>query len=221
MQSMLVRLLGLTFLALAALGGPARADSIDFSYTWTVLPGPVFTGTNPESGNGMSTGSVVVTAAPAGTSTATLNSLSPAFIAGAEITTTSSATGLPDSFSTPFQLQLELTDTLSGQSTTMLFSGTIAGELTATTSTLTSTFTSPASQSAVLGGREYFVAVDPMLANLPIPGSPTPALINATVVVNDREGGDTPIQETPEPGTLLLGAAALGGLAVRRWLRRS
>ncbi|MFQ3594375.1 MAG: PEP-CTERM sorting domain-containing protein, partial [Gemmataceae bacterium] len=70
------------------------------------------------------------------------------------------------------------------------------------------------------GGREYFVAIDPILANLPMPGVPTPALINARVLVSQNEGQpiDPPFQ-VPEPGTLLLGAAALGGLAGRRWLR--
>jgi len=222
MPSSLVRLLAVLLLGLLFRGGTARAEAIDFSYSWTVLPGPVFTGTNPDSGNGLSTGSVIVTAAPPGSSSATLNSMLPAFIPSAEITTTSSANNPPDSFSTPFVLQLNLTDSLSGESASLLFAGTIAGELTATTSSLTSTFTLPAAQAAVLGGREYFVAIDPILANLPSPVVPTPALINARVLVNQAQGpiDENPVQEVPEPGALLLGMAALGGLAARRWWRR-
>lgn len=224
MQLFTVRLLVLAFLGLGVVLTPARAESIGFSYSWTVLPSPVFTGTNPDSGNGLSTGSIVVAVVPSGTATAELNALMPAFIPAATLSTSSSATGTPDSFSTPFQVQLQLTDEASGQMSTMNFAGTLAGELTATSSTLISTFSTPHSQGATLGGYLYTVMIDPVLASLPVPGSQTPALLNARVMVTSL--GDTdpetesPIHETPEPGTLLLGAAAVGGLMLRRALRR-
>jgi hypothetical protein len=86
---------------------------------------------------------------------------------------------------------------------------------------LVSTFSTPHSQSATLGGFLYTVMIDPVLASLPVPGSQTPALLNARVMVQSVGGDDeNPIHETPEPGTLLLGAAALGGMMVRRVLRR-
>src|SRR5262245_7248939 len=90
-----------------AVAGPPRQESIDFGYSWTVLPGPVLAG---------GTGSVALTAVPNGTSSAELGSPTPAFIPGVELSSTSSAVDKPDSFSSPFTMKLTLTDTLSGES---------------------------------------------------------------------------------------------------------
>src|SRR4051794_350508 len=87
--------------ALVLLGaGQARADLVDFSYSWTAAPAVIPSGT----------GIVTLAVAPDGDSQATLGSSTPTFVPGATLTTTSSATEPPDSFDTNFKMKLHLTD---------------------------------------------------------------------------------------------------------------
>src|SRR5436305_6983607 len=97
-----------TSLALAAtafwllLGaGRSRADFVSFSYHWTVLPSSVIPG---------GTGSVSLT--PTAGSTAIQTGVTTG-IEAATVTTSSTAGSTPDSFNTPFSLQLDVTDTAS------------------------------------------------------------------------------------------------------------
>ncbi|MGL4553674.1 MAG: PEP-CTERM sorting domain-containing protein [Gemmataceae bacterium] len=212
MNTLSARLLLMTALA-AGLASPVRAESINFSYAWTVLPNP------PVFPSG--TGTVTLTAAVPGTSSADLGSATPAYIPGAELTTSSSATSPPDSFDAPFSLKLTITDTASGMHGDLMFSGTLAGTLTATSSTLTSTLNNPLTQPLALGDYLYSVTIGPTMVSIPSPGMPA-ALIDARVTVSGTDGGvvDPPLQDTPEPGTLLLGATAVAGLAARRWWKK-
>lgn len=207
MTSSLARLL---LLAACGLGlvPTVQAEQIAFTYAWSVQPSPVFAS---------GTGSVTVIAAPNGPATYDTTSALPTYIPAAELTTTSSATSPPDTFNTPFNLKLTLTDTASSLSDELTFSGTLAGTLTMDSSTLTSTFSSPLTKTLILGDFTYSVTIGPTLVNIPGPGSSTPALIDARVTV---ERNDTPVQETPEPGSLLLGATAILGFAARRYWKR-
>src|SRR5262249_7933593 len=112
--------------ALFLLGaGAARADMIDFSYSWSVDPGSVLVGTNPANvtGNGLSSGSVAIATAADGASSAVLGG-GQAVIPTATVTTTGSAPpDAPDSFATPFSLKLHLTDTASGNAGDLTFAG--------------------------------------------------------------------------------------------------
>src|SRR4051812_11045938 len=156
--------------ALVLLGtSRARADMVDFAYEWTVMPSTVV-----PNGNGTGTISLL---ASTGTDSANLGG-SPTVVDGATVFTSSSATDPPDTFGTDFNMKLKLTDSLSGDSTLMTFSGTISGTLTQTDSTLTSTFHGAVSQQATLGGHVYTVTIDPALVSFPAPGSQTPALID-------------------------------------------
>jgi hypothetical protein len=209
MNPRFVRLL-LMLTALVVLStGQARAEMIDFGYSWSVMPSSVIAG---------GTGTVTLAAAPAGTTQATLSALTPALIPGATVTTSSAATTTPDQFNTPFSMQLHLTDAASGDSTNLTFAGSLKGSLTATTSTLTSTFQNPVTQIVTVGQNVYTVTIDPALLNLPRPGSTTPAAIDARVSVVSAGTGH--VQTTPEPSSLLLGATAVLGFAARRMLRR-
>lgn len=194
--------------ALVVLVGESRArgEFVDFSYSWSVQPSAVIPG---------GTGSVTLALAADGSSSVELGSLTPTPIPGATVTTTSSASDPPDSFNTNFSMKLHLTDTDSGASGDLTFAGTISGSLTATSSSLTSTFQNPMTQMLTLGNHVYSVTIDPTLINLPSPGSSAPALIDALVTASTKP---TPLPQAPEPTSLVLGATAILGLAARRLL---
>jgi hypothetical protein len=200
-------------LALAAallLGaGGARADFADFSYSWSTVPSP------PVFPSG--TGSVAL-ALSSGSSSATLGGGQVA-IPGASVTTASVAGGATpaDHFNVNYALKLHLTDQGSGQSADLSFSGTFAGDLTAASSTVTSTFHDPVTQRATLGGHVYSVTIDPTFSNVPAPNVPGSADIKALV----QAGRQVHVQaeQTPEPSALALTGLALPLLGAA-WRRR-
>lgn len=203
----------------AALGeSAARAEFVDFSYAWSIQPGAVLPG---------GTGSVQIALSPNASANYELGAASPTLIPGATITTTSSAaSGTPDSFNNPFSLKLSLTDTTSGATGNLTFSGTVSGTLTSTTSSLTSTFNNPLTQTLTLGSHIYGVTIDPSILGLPHPGADSNALLDALVRVTNVNGGTggggTPPggpENAPEPSSLVLGGLAIAGLAARRWSR--
>jgi hypothetical protein len=216
MRSLFVRLL-LMLTALVLLGqSQSRADQIAFSYQWSVLPSPIVPGLPG------STGSVALTPALAGTSSYTTGAANPSVIPGATVTTSSSAISPADSFAATFKMDLHLTDTLSGTSGDLLFSGSINGTLTSTSSQLTSKFANPLTQQLTLGNHVYSVTIDPaLIQQLPAPNSNAPALIDAFVTATDKSssGGGTGPVGTPEPSSLVLGATAMLGLACRHLAR--
>jgi hypothetical protein len=192
--------------------GQARADLIDFSYSWTVQPAVI---TGPPTNSGF----VMVSAAPDGNGSYDTTAATATAIPGATITTSSSATNPPDTFNTPFNVTLHLTDTTSGASKDLTFSGTVKGTLTATSASLTSTFSNPLTQTVNLGQNAYTVTIDPTLSNLPGPTSTTPALIDALVTAG-HTGNPPPVTQSPEPSTLALSATAILGLAAQMLRKR-
>jgi hypothetical protein len=203
--------------ALALAPDAARAEMIDFSYSWSMGPSSVYAA---------GTGSVAFSLKDGGT-TGYQAGPNPTRLEGATISTTSSAGGAvaADSYSTDFALTLHLTDTASGQSGDVTFGATLGGTLTFDSSALSVAFDKPPVRQLRLGGRLYSVTIDPALVHVPAPGSSDPGSIDALVRVAPRasaSNGPPPAltpQEAPEPASLLTGAvgAGLGALA---WLRR-
>jgi hypothetical protein len=231
------RLFGLALALLATTAALGRADSVDFSYTFTANPLTVPSGT----------GSVSITPYPGGT--ATLDFDTPYFVPAISFTSSTSALGTDSSpadvFNSTFTVMVGVTDTASGQSHTFTFNGVIEGTLTQTQSTLTATFTGPLTQTENLGGNQYTVSIDPNPVAIPAPqmpiglaslmpcypkpevdltGGALEALLSAQFLVtplmqpisypgdpqdpNPLPGNPEVIRDVPEPSSILLGLLA-------------
>lgn len=193
----------------------ARAETVDFSYSFSISPTQTFAS---------GTGSVTFSLFGGGAITANVGDTTA--LQAASIFTTSSATDTPDVFSSPYVITMSIKDNTSGQSRDFSFDGMLDGSLTATGSKVSAIFTGPLTVTQTLGSYLYSVSVEPETANLPMPGSLADALLNANVkimgipvVVVDPPGPGTTVSETPEPTGLVLGL--LGGpilyLARRRY----
>ncbi len=207
MKHLFVRLLLIPAVLVILGSGTARAEIIDFSYQWSVQPAIL---------NGLpgSTGSVLLSAAQPGNGQVTLGDPGGTTIPGATVTTTSSATNPADSFNAGFTMKVLLTDTATNQSNTLTFNGTVSGTLTTTESKLTGTFNNPLTQTLTLGGHLYSVTINELFHPQP-PGSAALVQISAGVTVTNASKPPS----TPEPSSLVLGATAMLGLAVRRMTR--
>jgi hypothetical protein len=107
----------------------------------------------------------------------------------ATVTTTSSATTLPDSFQgTAFSFGLTITDNATNASGTLTFDGALHGNLSSTSSSAFATFSlDPSSPSSlVLNGHTYQVSINGELgqgSGLPAPNAGT-KLLDATVTID-------------------------------------
>jgi hypothetical protein len=196
--------------ALLLAAGSARADFVNFSYAWSIQPAPVI-----PSGTGNVTFSL-----ESGDSTAQIGG-GKAVIPGASFQTSSLTTTGGDKYNTDFGLTLKLTE--GDKSGELTFKGTLAGTLSASSSSVTVAFHNPTTQTLQLGGHNYLVTIGPMLLNVPAPGaSSAGGKIQAEVRAVSAAVGQTPppqSQNTPEPSGLILGVTALLGLGARRWAR--
>ena len=148
MKHLFMRMLLLVALVAAFGESTARAELVNFSYTWSVAPSAALSS---------GTGNVLISLSATDSPSFTLGASTP--IPGATITTSSSASaGSPDTFNNPFSLGLKLTE--AGNTGTLTFAGTIAGSLTSDKSLLTGTFANPV-QSIHLGTHIYQVTIDP------------------------------------------------------------
>src|SRR5262245_11159702 len=110
-----------------------------------------------------------------------------------------------------YHLTLFLTDTSTGKSDQMFFSGKFSGKLTAGTSQLTHEFLAPEEVTKQIGNRIYTVKVGPVV----MPGNPTSGKVGsigalATITV-----------AAPEPGTFALAAVGLAVVGGGWWSRRA
>jgi hypothetical protein len=115
----------------------------------------------------------------------------------------------PDTFtSTPWGVNLTITDTPSGQSKTLTIAGAFSGTMSSGSSIITSSFTS-GPMTFTLGSDTYTVTPD-SFTSPSAPGASNSGGIGATVSVN-----------TPEPSSLLLCGLGAAGCVLARRKRRA
>jgi hypothetical protein len=165
----------------------SRADFMDWSYHWSISPGPVLSS---------GTGSVALTLAQDGSGASS--------IPAATVTTSSSATNAaPDVYKVGYNLTLRLEDIHSNKAGDLTFHGLLSGTVSATSSHLTNSFSSPTTERLLLGGHLYSVTINPSLMTLAPPGSSVLPQINALVRVTNPTGHPigppTPQVQGPPP----------------------
>lgn len=174
----------------------ARADLISWGYNWEPS-------TTKLTANAGGSGYLSLRDEPANSATGSSNTI----VTNLHAVSTS-ASDSPDTFNkAAVSFALKLTDTASKASTTLTFSGYFSGTLTATSSNVQLTITSPMTQTVTLGGNTYKVAI----GNYTPPG-PSGAVnagsLNAFVTVTAGSGGGV-ISSVPEPSSAVLAALAL------------
>ncbi len=123
----------------------------------------------------------------------------------------------PDTFgasSGNWSAGLVLTDSASGQSANMTFTGKFGGTFSASNANITSTL-NPETQQVTLGGNTYSVSLTSYTPPGP-PGASNSGSISAHVTVTP---GVT-IQGVPEPSTLLLSGLGLSSFGLVSWRKR-
>jgi hypothetical protein len=113
-----------------------------------------------------------------------------------------------------------LTDTASGASTTMLFSGKLGGSFSGSNSNVSNQFTGTTSYTwTAPNGNLYTVT----LVGYTPPGPPTASnagSISAHVSVTPGEGGGHTGGSSPEPSTLVLSCLGLAFAGATSWRKR-
>jgi hypothetical protein len=195
-------LCGVALFCLLAGGPSARADFINWSYSWSNTPD-------------------VIHADAPGTSTITLTdeSLKTAVgntdIVATNLRTFSTAPAeTPDQFThAGYTLTLFIKDTASGQSGTLTFTGEFNGALSSKSSGIKNTFTGQTTKTLLLGNDLYTVVMGSYSPPGP-PGQSNTGSISAhaSITVQDIR--------TPEPSGLVLGFLGVP-LAAMAWRRRA
>jgi hypothetical protein len=200
---------------LLCLGGtPAWASPTttpDVHWTYNFTPSQSFV-----SADAPGSGTVAFTKEP--TKSATNNS--DVVITNLRVSSTASADS-PDMLSKngAWSVGLTLTDSASGQSATMTFTGKLSGTFSASNSNVTDTFTGKTSYTMTLGGNTYTVA----LVGYTPPGPPTASnagSISAYVSVTPGNGNGHTGGTAPEPSTLVLSCLGLGFAGLASWRKR-
>jgi len=200
----------------AALLGPSqvRADFVAWTYNWGRSPIAV-------AADSPGTGGITLT------DESTLHASGSSDIVATNLRTFSSATRTnPDRFTNQtYSLNLFLKDDVSGQSTTLTFSGKFNGTLTAFNANIANTFTGDTTKTVHLGDHDYTV----VLGSYAPPGPPTAVnagSITAHIAVDepaDTGGGGTPVpppSDAPEPSTMVLASLGLSMLSLTGWRKR-
>src|SRR5262249_21431147 len=141
----------LAALALLLLAGNrGRADFIQWSYNWNINPISVLS----DSGNG----SVSFTNQPAQTASGNSDTVATNLKANSL-----AAPGAPDTLNNTgaYSLTLSLTDSTSGQTGTLTFSGKLSGSFSKDSANITNQFNTPTVQTLFLGNNSYTVSIGP------------------------------------------------------------
>ncbi|HXG08152.1 MAG TPA: PEP-CTERM sorting domain-containing protein [Gemmataceae bacterium] len=194
----------------------ARAAFVHWSYNWSRVPADVV------SADAFGTSRISLTDEPLGRATNSSD------IVATNIRTSSTAPrATPNNFlDAAYTLTLRLTDDASGETGTLSFSGVFNGTLSSSSADISTTITSPLTQSLTLGGNEYIVTMDAYSPPGP-PGINNAGSLSAHVEVRpaqDSGGGEPPPpNDTPEPSTVVLsglGLSLFGAVGWRRWKAR-
>lgn len=199
---------------LLCLGGtPAWADPTptpEVQWTYNFTPTQSFVQSDNPAG-----GSVSFTNEP----TKGATNSSDVVVSNLKVSSTAPATS-PDTLTTKgaWGATLTLTDTASGASTTMLFSGKLGGNFSASNSNVTNTFTGQTTYTwTAPNGNQYTVTLNGYTP----PGPPTASnagSISAHVEVTPGGNGHT--GGVPEPSTLVLSCLGLGFAGLTSWRKR-
>jgi hypothetical protein len=194
-------ILGLAVLLLLA--PTARAEQINWSYSWSRSPTEV----SADSGSGfISLTEESFKHASGNTS-----------IVATNIQVSSTATSShPDTYTNKsYTLTLTIKDAASGHEGTLTFTGVFNGKTTAHRTNITNTFTGETTQTIVLGANEYTVTMNSYTAPGPSDSTSSGSIgAQATVTVS------AVIQDMPEPGTLTLAGVGIGLLLGVRLRKR-
>ncbi len=202
------------FVLLAAAASPARADYLNWSYTAS----PNVPGISVGGASAIGGASVTLT---------DFNNPQPGAASIPVVAyVTSSSNSTPVSFNnSAFNLALTISDNTTHDSGTLNFTGSLAGSLSATTSSVIASFAPVASNSLTLDGHTYTVTIPS--STLAAPTSPQKDIMALVSVTNG--GGSPPpppppppphVNSTPEPASLLLGSLGISCLGIRRWWKR-
>jgi hypothetical protein len=216
----LAHFFGATLGMLILAGVQARGEPIAWDYSWE--PSSLVV-----AADGGGTGGVSLTVQ------APVSAAGPSDIVASNLRTFSSApVTTPDSIAQGnYSLALTLTDTTSGRTGSMNFTGYLAGSFSTTSSNLTNTFTGDTTKELRLGQHKYVVTIGPYAPPGP-PGAANAGTISAHVNVerippdggdgDDDDDDDDPPDDNPvpEPGTLLLSCLGMSCLGVASWRKR-
>jgi hypothetical protein len=196
-------LLAATVLSPLFTAAAAHADPIGWSYAWSTTTAAV-------PGDQGNSGEVIFTAQPGGTSggKSTITAAAVSTLSDAPASNLDTFTG------EKYSLTLTLTDTASGKSGTLTFTGKLFGTLGQGSANITSTLDSPLTQTLVLGNDTFKVTIGPFTP----PGPPSATQSGAvSATVDPSAGGTPPPAQAPEPTALVLaGLGAAGAFAARR-----
>jgi hypothetical protein len=199
MMRLPTRLGGAVLAVLVFMPNAARADLIHWTYDWSASPRTI-------NANSPGTGTITLTNEAHNSATGDSD------IVATNLRVHSNATSAnPDIFSKKsYSLTLVLTDTASGASGTLVFTGQLSGTATVGSANITNTFTGIGVQSMVLGDNQYTVAIGPFT-----PPGPPNAINSGSIGAHAK----VVIHHLPEPGAIVLGSIGISLLGLT-WLRR-
>jgi hypothetical protein len=199
-------------LALLLNAAAAHAEQIGWSSAWSTTTAAV-------SGDQGNSGEVIFTAQPGGTSggKSTITAAAVSTLSDAPASNLDTFTG------EKYSLTLTLTDTASGKSGVLTFTGKLFGTLGSGSANITSTFDSPTTQTLVLGNDTFKVTIGPFVPPGP-PAATQSGAISATVVPSAGSGALTPPStptppppaQAPEPTSLMLAGLGVAGVLTAR-----